>query len=69
VFRWAAAQVRGTVRETTWNAFWQSTVNDHPIEVVAAELQMTVGSVYIARSRVMARLRETVQRFDGESND
>ncbi len=69
VFRWAAAQVQEAVREATWKAFWRSTVDDRPVEAVAAELEMTVGSVYIARSRVMARLRETVQQFDGESND
>ncbi len=69
VFRWAAGQVRGQVRETTWNAFWQSTVDDRPMEAVADDLAMTVGSVYIARSRVMARLRETVRRFEGKSDE
>lgn len=67
VFRWAAGQVRGQVKETTWDAFWQTTVDDRPIEAVADDLAMTVGSVYIARSRVMARLREAVLRFEGES--
>ncbi len=68
-FRWAAEQVREQVRETTWKAFWQTTVGDRRIETVAAELGMTIGSVYIARSRVMARLREAVQRFQEDSKD
>jgi RNA polymerase sigma-70 factor (ECF subfamily) len=64
VFRRAAARVRTVVNENTWEAFWQSSVCDCPIADVAAKLGMTCGSVYIARSRVMARLREEVRRFE-----
>jgi RNA polymerase sigma-70 factor (ECF subfamily) len=64
VFRWAAARVQPVVNQKTWAAFWQSSVLGRPIREVAAELGMSCGSVYIARSRVMARLRDEVQRFE-----
>jgi len=62
VFRWAAAKIRRGVLENTWQAFWQTSIEGRPITEVADELAMTPGSVYIARSRVMAKLREQVGR-------
>ena len=68
----AAAQVRAHVRDTTWQAFWSTSIDGQAVEHVANRLGLTVGAVYIARSRVLARLREAVQSFEnpltGERN-
>ena len=61
VFAWAAVQVRNQVKEKTWQAFWQSSVENKPVAAVAAALGLTPGAVYIARCRVMAKLKDVVQ--------
>ena len=64
VFRWAAGQVCEQVKESTWRAFWMTSVEGHGISEVATELELSVGAVHIARSRVRGRLREAVQKFE-----
>jgi RNA polymerase sigma-70 factor (ECF subfamily) len=66
IFAWAAERVRPSFRQATWEAFWRTAVLDRPAEEVASELGMTVGALYIARSRVLARIREAVSSVEGE---
>jgi RNA polymerase sigma-70 factor (ECF subfamily) len=62
LFAWAAERVRPTFRPNTWAAFWQTAVEAREPGDVAAALGLTVGAVYIARSRVLARLREHIRK-------
>ena len=66
LFGWAADQVRGEFRESTWQAFWRTSVDGQGPRQVADGLGMTVGAVYVARCRVMARLRRTIEQVEGE---
>ncbi|MDB5342764.1 MAG: rpoE 7 [Schlesneria sp.] len=66
LFRWAVARVQGTVKEATWQAFWMTAVEDRPAEEAAAELGLSVGAIYVARSRVMSRLREEVKKWEDD---
>lgn len=70
VFLWASERVQSQFQTSTWQAFWRTSVQQHSVERVAAELFLTPGAVYIARSRVMARLKQTVLQFaSSESHD
>jgi RNA polymerase sigma-70 factor (ECF subfamily) len=64
LFRWAAARVRETVKPATWRAFWMTSVEQHSIEEAARTLGLTQGAVYIARSRVLTRLRDEVRELE-----
>jgi RNA polymerase sigma factor (sigma-70 family) len=60
-FTWAAEEIRGEFAEATWQAFWLTAVENRPIANVAEKLGISSGAVYIARSRVMARLRKKIE--------
>lgn len=61
ICRWAAEQVRGEFREATWQAFWQTAVVGQEVAETARELKVSLGAIYAARSRVMKRIRETIE--------
>lgn len=61
VFRWAAQRIRPTVKPTSWQAFWQTAIEGQPPEEVARNLKISVGSVYTAKYRIVARLQEAVK--------
>src|SRR5579884_2793173 len=58
LFLWAAEQIRGDFQDRTWQAFWQTAIEGKSVKTVAQALDMSVGAVYVAKSRVLARLRE-----------
>jgi RNA polymerase sigma-70 factor (ECF subfamily) len=58
----AMEQVRSEFSDKVWNAFWATAVDARPADEAGRELGMSTGAVYVAKSRVLARLREVVQR-------
>ena len=67
VLAWATEQVRCEFRESTWQAFVETSINGRAIAEVASELKLSPGSVYVARSRIIARLRAKVEEFESEA--
>jgi RNA polymerase sigma-70 factor (ECF subfamily) len=61
VFAWACEQVRRDVTDPTWQAFWRTAMEGQPTRQVAADLGLTATAVYLARHRVVARLKELVR--------
>lgn len=67
LIQWAARQVRQEFRDTSWQAFWETLVAGRPVDEVASELGISPGSIYMSRSRIMARIRAKVQQLDSEA--
>jgi RNA polymerase sigma-70 factor (ECF subfamily) len=58
---WAAEQVRSEFRATSWRAFWATLVEGRSVADVARELQLSPGGIYMARSRVMAKIQSKIR--------
>lgn len=50
--------VQAHFQASTWRAFWEHVVNEKPPAQVAAELGISLASVYHAKVRVLARLNK-----------
>ena len=59
---WASGLIRGEFRPATWRAFWLCAVEGCAPREASASLGMSVGAVYAAKCRVLARLREEIER-------
>jgi RNA polymerase sigma-70 factor (ECF subfamily) len=70
VLHWAARRIRDEFTETTWQAFWLTTIEAKPAEAVGQALGRNRGSIYAAKSRVMRRLLQQIDQFEaGEITD
>lgn len=69
IFTWACRQVKPTVSESAWQAFWKTAIDGESAEAVAESLDLKLGSVYVAKSRVIKRLRECVASISGEDHE
>ena len=65
LFAFALERARTQFRENTGQAFQRTAVELEPPAIVASELGMTLGALYVARARVMARIRQIVERVEG----
>ena len=66
LFDWAAAKVRPELEQSTWQAFWETAMERRSGEEVAQRLGISVGAVYIAKSRTLARLKDVIASVAGD---
>jgi RNA polymerase sigma-70 factor (ECF subfamily) len=62
-------RVRARLKETTWQAFYQTMVERRPAAEVAAELHLSVASVYKANYRVKQMLLQEYRHVHEPSGD
>jgi RNA polymerase sigma-70 factor (ECF subfamily) len=60
---WAAGQIRQEFEPATWDAFWLTAVEGESPTAAATQTGKSLGAVYIARTRIMKRIRETVDEL------
>jgi RNA polymerase sigma-70 factor (ECF subfamily) len=63
LLRRALELMRREFRPATWRACWEQVVQGRPAAEVARELGLSVNAVYVARSRVLRRLREYLEHL------
>jgi len=69
LFEWACDRVKREFEDSTWQAFWQTSVEGKSGVVAASSLGLSVGAVYVAKSRVLARLRAAIKQVDQHCED
>jgi RNA polymerase sigma factor (sigma-70 family) len=65
----AMERVRPEFQETTWRAFWMTAVEAASAREAGVALNLSPGAVYVAKSRVLARLKDEVRRLQEERGD
>jgi RNA polymerase sigma-70 factor (ECF subfamily) len=68
LFQWAAQELKPSFKPSNWQAFWLSTVEGVPAQQVAERLDIKCGAVYVARSRIMARMSKLIHQRLNETN-
>jgi RNA polymerase sigma-70 factor, ECF subfamily len=57
----ALGLIRNEFTEKTWLAYHATAIAGKPVNVVAVELGMSLGAIYVARTRVNQRLKEELE--------
>jgi RNA polymerase sigma factor (sigma-70 family) len=60
----AMDRVKGEFQDKTWRAFWLTAVEGVGASEAAKQVGISTGAVYVAKSRVLARLKEEVETME-----
>lgn len=62
----AMERIKSEFQDNTWQAFWLTAVEGIPASDAAQQIGLSPGAVYVAKSRVLARLKSEVQALQSE---
>lgn len=60
----ASQQIRANCNPKHWQAFWRTMIEPEPTPIVAKELGMSVGAVYVAKGRILKQLQRAVKDWE-----
>ena len=66
VLSWAIEKVRPEFAERIWRAFEGTAIEELPAKEVSREIDMTPNAVWVARHRVIKRLKQLVESIDAD---
>jgi RNA polymerase sigma-70 factor (ECF subfamily) len=66
LFAMAAERIRPTVNDATWQSFYLTAVGGKTPAEVAKVLGGSVAAVYLAKSRIMVKLKAEIARMNAE---
>lgn len=62
--QWAMGKIKREFSDKTWRAFICTAVQGDSPKEVSAELDLSAGAIYVAKSRILKRLTEQVHSVD-----
>ncbi len=65
----AMERIKGEFQANTWRAFWLTAVDGVAVADVAQQLGMSPGAIYVAKSRVLARLKDEVDQMRRQEDE
>ena len=57
----AMERIQSEFQAKTWRAFWLTAVEGRAVAETAKEVDLSPGAIYVAKSRVLARLKDEVE--------
>jgi RNA polymerase sigma factor (sigma-70 family) len=65
----AMERIQSEFQEKSWRAFWLTAVEGQAAGDVSKDLGLSAGAIYVAKSRVLARLKEEVEAMQRQEEN
>jgi RNA polymerase sigma factor (sigma-70 family) len=65
----AMERIKSEFQEKSWQAFWLTAVEGQAAGDVAKQIGLSPGAIYVAKSRVLARLKEEVEAIQQQEDN